>query len=379
MEKPIKILIIITDTDLGGTEKIVFELARALSQDIEKRFEVKVIALKRRARMAARLEDEGIAVQSLDLGEELGVCYLVRALAAIWDLRSILNSEKPDLVHGFLFQGNLFARMSKFFTNAKIFSSLRVIDQGWFKIKVDGWTSFLTDLYLCVSDQVKLWALPALAVPQRKIIVIKNGIDPEAFLRLTKDEARIKLGWPALATIITTIARLDRQKGVDLLIKSASLVLRERPDSIFLVVGDGPDKKALVELTRVIGVEKSFIFTGAITDIPTVLAASDIFALPSRWEGMPNVILEAMSGAKPIVAARIGGVPEMLEDRREALLVPPEDVNALARALLELMNNPELSQKIANQARKRVEKEFSLNEMIDNYKKLYLSFGKGKL
>ncbi len=378
MEKPVKILIVLTDSDLGGAEKIVLSLARGLSRDPGRRFEVKVFALKRKARTGLKLEAEKIPFSSFDLGEKPGLVYFLRALGAIQAWRKILQAESPDLVHGFLFQANLFARLSKCFSTAKNISSVRVIDDRRFLIVIDRLTSSLVDLHLAVSEEVKKWMAAEAGIPEAKIKVIKNGINLQDFPMIEKTQARSRLGLLENEMVVLTAGRLERQKGLDLLIRAGADALKQEPNLKFLIVGDGSARQSLVQLAKGLGVEQRFVFLEARPDISELLAAADIFALPSRWEGMPNVILEAMSMKVPIVATATGGVVEMVENEKEALLVPVENEAALSQGILRLAKDPGLAQKLATQARARVEREFSESAMIENYKELYLKMARGK-
>jgi glycosyltransferase involved in cell wall biosynthesis len=201
-------------------------------------------------------------------------------------------------------------------------------------------------------------------VPAHKITVIPNGIDPGAF-SVHYHSMRPRR--------IAMVACLREEKRIDVLIDSAPRVLAKHPDAEFLIVGDGSCRERLVARAHAMGVAHRFQFLGHRDDVPAVLATSDIFVLPSRSEAFPNSILEAMAAGLPVVATAVGGIPELVEDGRNGRLVPPGNPDALATALLDMLDHPERAAEFGRAGRRIIEQTYSFDRMVEQFETLYLS------
>jgi glycosyltransferase involved in cell wall biosynthesis len=155
------------------------------------------------------------------------------------------------------------------------------------------------------------------------------------------------------------------------LLRAVQSVAAELPDIKCLIAGDGPERKKLEGLRKELGLEESVFFLGNRNDVPDFIASLDMFLLPSRWEGMPNVLLEAMACGKPCIASAVGGCPDLIEDGKQGLLVKPEDPGELARTVFDLLAKKDRAAKMGRAARARVEAEFSLTSMIELNQDLY--------
>ena len=140
----------------------------------------------------------------------------------------------------------------------------------------------------------------------------------------------------------------------------------------FLVVGDGPLRKDMEEQTLTLGLTKDIIFTGWKTNVADYIGVMDIFCIPSRWEALPLVLLEAMALGKPVVATNVGGIQEALEDGKTGILVPPFNSGALANAIMSLVSNRETAQMMGKAGTQRAQQLFSVEKMIMHYERLYL-------
>ncbi|HMN29275.1 MAG TPA: glycosyltransferase, partial [Caldilineaceae bacterium] len=214
--------------------------------------------------------------------------------------------------------------------------------------------------YLAVSQAVAQRLQERFWIPQRRIHVIPNAIPVESF------QPRSNPLPPALRQgakgqpIILTVARLDKQKGHSDLLKAAVQV----PEASFVLVGDGPERAQLEEQSRTLGLERRVCFLGYRQDIPALLADCDLFVLPSRYEGLPLAVLEAMAAGKPVIASAIPGTREAVVDGESGVLVPPADPAALAAAIRQLLADPAQAQRLACAGRVRVQQEFSVEVMV---------------
>jgi glycosyltransferase involved in cell wall biosynthesis len=200
-------------------------------------------------------------------------------------------------------------------------------------------------------------------VPAWKIRTIANGVDLDLF-----DAAPRR----PQGRVITTVANLRAGKGQDVLLRAAARVIRRVPDMRFQLIGDGPLRPTLEQLAVDLGISSSVAFLGHRCDVPACLAQSDLFAFPSLMEASPNGVIEAMAARLPIVATNVGGIPEMIEDGRNGLLVPAADDEALAAALLRLVDRPEEAAALADAARQTVEMRYSFDRMVSEFQALYI-------
>ena len=208
--------------------------------------------------------------------------------------------------------------------------------------------------YIAVSEDVKA-RLVELGWEARKIDVIYNAVEPERFDVPAPAGLRSELGGSDERSVVLTIARLHDQKGHRFLLEAA----RDVTDAVFVFAGDGPERPALERQARELGVADRVRFLGHREDIPQLLAACDVFALPSLYEGSPLAVLEAMAARRPVIASAIGGSSELIEDGVDGLLVPPGDAAALAAALRRLDGDEELRASLAERGRARVERDFT--------------------
>jgi glycosyltransferase involved in cell wall biosynthesis len=197
------------------------------------------------------------------------------------------------------------------------------------------------------------------ALPAGSVGTVRNGVRAPAGPRGPATGQR--------PPIIGTIARLGEQKGIDDLLRAAA----QLPDARIVVVGDGPLRQNLAELADALGVGDRITWTGWVDDPAALLATFDIFVLPSRFEGLPLVILEAMLAAVPVVATDVGSVAEAIDDGRTGLLVPASDPAALAAAIGRLLDDPVAARRLADAARQVAGEHFTASAMADRYAALY--------
>ena len=207
--------------------------------------------------------------------------------------------------------------------------------------------------------------------PREKYAVIPNGVDPAPFAALpARAEARRALGLPPEAFLVVTVGRLSPEKGQDVLLEAlAATHIADRSIQAVLV-GDGPMRAALEARAAQADLKGRVHFLGLRKDVPTCLAAADLYVLPSRYEAQGMVVVEAMMAGLPIVASRVGGVPGVLEDGVTGLLVPPADPAALASAL---RLSPDAG--MAERARRQAMATLTVDTMVDSYLRLYRELG----
>jgi len=169
------------------------------------------------------------------------------------------------------------------------------------------------------------------------------------------------------------VARLFEEKRVDVLVAAVPRVLARYPDVEFQIVGEGPCRARLMDQARDGGVLPHVQFMGHRDDVPAILASSDVFVLSSESEASPNVIIEAMAAGLPVVASNVGGIPELVTEAVTGHLVPPADPNALASAILDLLDHPDRAIAFGEAARARIEQQYSFDRMVAQFESLYTS------
>lgn len=236
---------------------------------------------------------------------------------------------------------------------------------------------------VAVSNEIK-GRLERRGVPGEKISVIKNGIDVEeceaAYLS-KRTATRRELGIKEGDLIIGGVGRLTEQKGFEYLLEAAKEVLKTRGNIIFVIVGDGEKREELIRYTHELGIEKEFMFLGFRKDILSVLAAMDIFVMPSIHEGLPMAMLEAMAIKVPVIVTAVGEIPEVIVDGANGILIKPRDVEALASKIAYLIDNDAIRNQIKENAFQVVKRNHSKEAMSRSYALVYdeiiNNFGKG--
>lgn len=359
MKAPVTILYLITSTNAGGTEKALFQL---ISRIDRKRFAVYVCSLKQPGLFAQKIAAASDGFFSLGLSEAGGMRAAVNFLPALFRLLSILRQIKPSIIHAFLFRANIMGRLAGRLAGVPIIiSSIRVLEAGpWYKHLIDRLTAAMVDKYIAVSEAVRQFTLSQVHLPENKIITIYNGIDctnvPE------KPSERLMVNGCCCNIILA--GRFERQKGHAVFIKALKLLRQQHTNFKAYLFGEGPDERLVRDMVAREGLADQVMFMGVVDNILPHMLQMNICVLPSLWEGLPNVLLEAMAAACPIVATRIPGVDEIVLDGQTGILCEPGNAPALADALLRLIRNPELGRAVAAAGRLRVEQRFSLETTV---------------
>jgi glycosyltransferase involved in cell wall biosynthesis len=233
-----------------------------------------------------------------------------------------------------------------------------------------------TDLALAVSEPIRAFAIREFGIPPGQAQVLHNGLRLERFARPAAGarwRLRAELGLDPDTPTVALIGRVHPAKGQRCLIRALPRLLERCPEAIGVIVGDGPDREACIALARELGVGERVRFTGQRDDIPDVLAAVDVVAVPSLWEEpFPFVALEAMAAGRPVVAFRIGGLPESIVHGETGFLVAHADENGFADALAEILTRPELAQRLGQGASRRAQ-EFTIEQHVQRLQEIYAS------
>ena len=227
-----------------------------------------------------------------------------------------------------------------------------------------------TTILVAVSEGVYKASIEEGVISQ-KIIKIPNGISISAINQNAGISARSELGVPDDSFLILSVGRLSFEKGHIFLLQSVPVVIERFPKTQFIIAGDGLLKSKLEAEADRLGITDSFRFLGIRTDVPQLLAASDIFVLPSRSEGLPMALLEAMAMSVPVIATDVGGINQVVKNQVTGLLIPSEDPVAIAESINELLEDKSKRTRLARAAKEIVVKNYSMEKMCLEYERLF--------
>ena len=293
---------------------------------------------------------------------------------AIRALRSLIERENIDILHCHEPKSRLYGAVVSKMTGIPIVATHHLWTGQNLRTKlvesIDAAVLHGCDKVVGVSNSVAE-SMRRVLVSSQRIEVIPNGIDLSGFRDdLKGEEVRRSLGIPRDVPVIGAVGRLDMQKGHDRLIEAAGKIIDAGQDAYYVILGEGVERPRLEALVRDHGLSSRVLLPGYRSDVRSCLAMMDIFVMPSRREGTPMALLEAMAMKKPVVATAVGGVPDVLTDGIDGIVLPENGVG-LSDALLKLLRDPAFALQIARTGRRRVENEFSSVRMARRYEELY--------
>lgn len=229
-----------------------------------------------------------------------------------------------------------------------------------------------TDKLLVISAPLKEWGLKAGIGSEDKYMINYDGIEIGMFKKdFDKEKIRREFAIKPEDKIVGTVAKLWEGKGHKYLLEAAVTIIKKIPAVKFMFVGDGYLRDYLSDYAKRLGISDSLIFTGFREDIPEITSIFDIACLPSLFEGMGRVLLEAQVLGKPVVATKVGGIPDIVKDNETGILVNPADCHSLAQALIRILSDEALSKKLGEAARQHINEKFSASRMVENVDKVY--------
>ena len=370
MEK-IKILHLINSSAVGGGPKHVQLLIRGMDG---RRFE-NIVGCSDDGPMVAVFKEMDVEVSVIDFVDgfhpEMG---RMRLWILVSDVLSVISSQKVDLVHAHGTRTGIYGGIAARIAGIRCIYTVHALSVSskrsalgkilcWF---IERTCCFLVDFVISVSEANRQIMVKWKIVRQDKIQTIRNGIDID---ELTPD----LIGGDFLPSgdfadgraVVGTVGRLVPQKGQEYFIRAAKMVLDVYPGVEFLVVGEGPLEGRLKGIAVELKIDDKVKFAGTRKDIADVLRKMDIVVMPSLWEGLPYVALEALGAGKAVVASDVGGIREVVEDERTGLLVKPKDVKGLADALIGLLKDRDRINILGTGGRNAVSERFDVCDAIE--------------
>lgn len=365
--KKLNVIHLVEDLKIGGAERVIADIVECLDR---KRFEARVWCVTRGGETADELVEKGAEVKILGISSYYNPLNIIR-------LSRFLKKEEPDIIHTHGYFASVIGRLAA--QKAGIPTIITHVHSTYREYKkrhilIERYLSRCTHKIVCCSEAVRNFVTAHEKIKEEKTAVIYNGADEERFSPGgDPSSARARLGIDRGSPVVGTVSSLTPHKGQEFLVQAAARIRETHPSAKFLIVGDGPLRRSLEEQAQRLSLQSSLIFTGARRDIPEMLSLMDIFVLPSSSrEGLGMAIIEAMAMEKPTVATDIGGIPEAVLDGETGLLVRPRDSDALARAIIELIDDPERAKAMGKKGRDRFVQKFTRKRMLSDIEDLYL-------
>jgi glycosyltransferase involved in cell wall biosynthesis len=326
-----------------------------------------------------------VSLRKKDLSEEtlesfgVDITYLHKSKfdpATLPALVKVIDRKKIDILHLHGYGATTFGRIAGAMRHLPtiVHEHANLTDTPWFQKIADTALEPVTDIAIAVSKSTADFVINARRIPAAKVKVVYLGVPLEEFSRTrSQDEiqaARAELGIAADDVAIGTVTRLHDSKGNSYLVDAARLVLNERPQARFFIVGEGPLRESLEHQARALGLGDRFVFAGFAKDVPRVLSAFDISVFPSLWEGTPLTVFEALAMGKAIVATDADGLIDVLTPDHDAIIVARRDARALANGLMQVIDEPQTRERL-RAAAFETGKKYDITAFVRKMERLY--------
>lgn len=361
-----RILFLSTSMGMGGADQQILMLARSMRA---RGHEVRIVALAPLGPMGQEAQREGIEVESLELERNLG------AFPRVLRLVRIIRAWRPDVLHSHMVHANLLARAIRPVARVPaLVSTIHSInDGGPLRMAAYRLSSGLVDRFTIISRLAAERYIAIRAVPAGRLQVVPNAVDTDRFRKLPEARAvlRRELGLGD-EFVWLAVGRFEPAKDYPTMIAAFARLATVRPGSRLLLVGQGSLRSEVEGMVRAAGVEDGVRFLGVRRDVPALMSAADGYLLSSAWEGMPVVLLEAAAVELPVVATRVGGVAEVVEDGTTGLLVQSADPAVLAEAMEKMESlTPEARLAMGARGRLLVEQRYGTARVMEMWERLY--------
>jgi glycosyltransferase involved in cell wall biosynthesis len=386
----LRVLQIIGDLDIGGGQEVVRTLVEYLaSKDC-----VPIVCTFKDGPLRQAIEQSGITVEVLPPRRYSIVVlplFILDMARIWWSLVGLVHKYRVEVIQTHLLRSlDFLVLLLRFTTNVRVViwtfhsANFSLVEahlpkHKWlFKPKryahnlLYRLSASLVSSYIAVSEEVKTAMVRTIGPIHDKIVVISNGVDLRRYEQsVDKLSVRTRLGLDLDARLIAVVGTLKEPKGHCYLVEAMTDIVRRHPEVHALFIGDGNLRDELKSQVERLALKNYVHFLGNRQDVPDLLAASDLFVLPSLWEGLSMALLEAMASDKPIVATSVAGTNQVLIPGKTGLVVPPGDVRRLAEAIEELLSDSARAEDMAHAARKDVEIHYSAQKQADEHLTLY--------
>ena len=373
-----KILYFITQSEYGGAQRYVFDLADNLKKDFE---------------VAVAMGEQGKDGKLAKILDKNNIKYYIiprlkrdisplNEILAFFEIIKLIKKFQPDIIHLNSSKISILGSLAGLFIKLKI-KNLKIIytvhgwvfneplpaPVKWFYLWAEKFTAKFKDKIICVSESDRQVALKYKIAPVEKLITIHNGLAPVNFY--TREEALPLLAKERAGgeVFIGSIGNLYKTKGFEYLIEAADILTHKlNTPATFIIIGEGKEREALKNLIAKYNLKNNFILAGSIDEAARLLPAFDVYVCSSVKEGLSYTLIEAMQAGRPIVATAVGGNPEMIENEKTGLLSKPADARDLAEKIKTLLNNKTLALELGQNAKAKAMAEFGLEKMVEQTK-----------
>jgi len=356
--KKINIVHLVEDLNVGGLEKVIAAIAIKINKD---KFNIRVWCLVKGGEIFDELKDNSVDVEVLGMKRPYSPLFHIM-------LARKLKDNDIHIVHTHGIAANGIGRMAAVIAGTPVIIKhihTLCIRHSYKSILKDIFLNIFTHKIICCSKAVANFVIEKEKVNSKKVIVIYNGVDIEKFKeRKTTGEEEFTIG---------CVASLYPHKGHKYLLEAVKKVIDDSHKKIkLIIVGDGILSNSLKKYARELGIQEFIEFKGTVYDVTSVIATFDVAVLPSsEREGLGLSLIEAMAASRPVIGTKVGGIPEVIKEGVNGILVEPRNPHALAKAILTLINNKEITISMGREGRKIAETRFSLGAMIENIESLY--------
>jgi glycosyltransferase involved in cell wall biosynthesis len=358
--RKLNILHLNAGTNLGGTETM---LLRFLDKVDKGYFQSSVGAFFNNGPLLTEVKKRGFEGIEFRINNRLNPFDVLSALVKLYHF---LKTKKIDIIHMYGFYTNILGRIvARRAKTPIVITGLRMekFGRNGLHSLLERMTSNWSDLYISVSGRGRELILKKSWIPPNKVVVVHNGIESDwANGRIRNTQS----------TNIGMIADFNKFKAQEEVVLAAPKILEKFPNARFVLAGKGETKKSIVEMINHLGLNSFFTLPGLVSDVQQVLSQLSIFVLATHTEGLPVSILEAMSFGLPVVATKVGGIPELVEDGVTGILVKPNSPVEIASAIIKLLSDPGKANRMGEAGKSKVRKEFSLEQMMQRLQQHYL-------
>jgi len=370
-----KVLHLRSSSGLYGPERQMLQLAKHMKRE---GFQLEILLLYRRRGamplvhpLIEEARNHGLEAEQLGGKAKLSprdVSYISQQL----------KRERFSLIHTHDYKANILGGIAAKLAGVESIATVHLHTETTHRLRLYKIIDLLALRFfpkvITVSESLRQYLIANGLSPQ-KVVTVHNAVDLETFasgVSLYNDKAlRNRLGIGSDQPIVSTIGRLTSQKGHRYFLESAKRILEVLPETRFLIIGDGPLRDEFEGLSLSLGIAQAVRFLGYRQDIATLMSTSDVITMPSLREGLPYVLLEALALARPVVGTRVGGIPEVVKHGETGFLVPPKDSESLAKAIIQLLRNPEEAARLGERGRELVLREFNVETMVQKIAAIY--------
>lgn len=364
----INVLQLIEGLSFGGAETKLLELIARMDRQ---RFRTVVCSLGMGDHIKSKFDDLNVKFVNLQRRRRIDP-------KIIWEVAKLIRDEKIDVVMTTLFYADVVGALARAISPAKaVFSWETISAPEWLlrhRLLTYRFAMHFCDKVISVSNATADWLVEKRGVPREKVLVIPYGVDLKLYQVGRNPKLKAQLGIAAESPVVGVVARLHPQKGHRYLIEAARAIVASHPDVRFVLVGDGELRGELETQVRESSLSQHFHFLGFRDDVKELLKTFDIFVLPSLYEGLPNVVLEAMATGLPVVATAVDGTTELIVENETGFLVPPKKPQDLANKISILLGDANRRQCFGQKGRERVEQHYSLEKQVMSFQNLYASY-----